>query len=131
MSGVLPAPTPEMVAFIEKHGKLDPAFKKQWLAALRSGNYKQGIGELQTKTGEFCCLGVACDITGPRTTRFWAPNGHRKATIPLQTRDIPRVLKGTDNHWSPTKNPVVKFLAKHNDDGVSFKRIATWVEKYL
>lgn len=34
---------------------------KQWVEALRSGNYKQGYGQLR-KQDKFCCLGVACDI---------------------------------------------------------------------
>lgn len=38
-------------------------FLVKWIAALRSGNYKQGTGrlyEIVCKT--YCCLGVACDI---------------------------------------------------------------------
>lgn len=34
---------------------------KKWLAALRSGKYRQGYGHLR-KNDRFCCLGVACDI---------------------------------------------------------------------
>ena len=39
------------------------AFRKKWLAALRSGEYEQATGELRDAVG-FCCLGVACDISG-------------------------------------------------------------------
>lgn len=35
---------------------------KAWVAALRSGEYKQGRLALRTRTGEFCCLGVACEL---------------------------------------------------------------------
>jgi hypothetical protein len=42
--------------------KMNPEFKADWLAALRSGEYPQGRGALRNKQGEFCCLGVACDI---------------------------------------------------------------------
>ncbi|MES2366991.1 MAG: hypothetical protein V4563_14040 [Pseudomonadota bacterium] len=34
---------------------------KQWVAALRSGKYKQGKGKLR-RGDEFCCLGVLCDL---------------------------------------------------------------------
>lgn len=34
---------------------------KQWVAALRSDEYKQGFGALHEGDG-FCCLGVACDV---------------------------------------------------------------------
>lgn len=37
---------------------------KQWIAALRSGNYQQGFGQLH-KNGAFCALGVLCDIVKP------------------------------------------------------------------
>lgn len=33
-------------------------------AALRSGEYKQGVGMLRDYDGAFCCLGVACVING-------------------------------------------------------------------
>lgn len=39
------------------------AFRKRWVAALRSGEYRQTRGELRDAAG-FCCLGVACDISG-------------------------------------------------------------------
>lgn len=34
-----------------------------FIAALRSGEYKQGNSRLNTNGNEFCCLGVACDIS--------------------------------------------------------------------
>jgi hypothetical protein len=33
-----------------------------WTGALRSGDYAQGSGVLKTQTGEFCCLGVLCEL---------------------------------------------------------------------
>lgn len=36
---------------------------KKWVAALRSGKYKQGTAVLHNVTrGTHCCLGVACDL---------------------------------------------------------------------
>lgn len=37
--------------------------RKQLVAALRSGNYQQTTKVLKDENG-FCCLGVACDISG-------------------------------------------------------------------
>ena len=34
----------------------------KWLAALRSGQYKQGKQTLRSDDNKFCCLGVALDI---------------------------------------------------------------------
>jgi hypothetical protein len=43
--------------------KLEPKFKKHWLEALESGKYKQGRRSLRGNAyGEWCCLGVACDV---------------------------------------------------------------------
>lgn len=46
-------------------GKLNPEVKAKWVAALRSGEYKQGRSYLHyIDEGEshFCCLGVLCDL---------------------------------------------------------------------
>lgn len=36
----------------------------KWIAALRSGDYKQGKGALRKKDDTYCCLGVLCAILG-------------------------------------------------------------------
>lgn len=44
---------------------MNPEIKAQWIAALRSGEYQQGRGYLNSHTEEgdkFCCLGVLCDL---------------------------------------------------------------------
>ena len=34
-----------------------------WVTALRSGDYRQGIGSLYNiSSGTYCCLGVACEV---------------------------------------------------------------------
>lgn len=43
---------------------MDPEYKKLWVEALLSGKYTQGHGHLAPCDGQFCCLGVACDISG-------------------------------------------------------------------
>ncbi len=40
---------------------MNPELKAQWLAALRSGDYKQGSHQL-VRNDRYCCLGVACDL---------------------------------------------------------------------
>ena len=45
--------------------KMDAEIKAQWVAALRSGDYRQAKGNLRvdTSTGVgYCCLGVLCDL---------------------------------------------------------------------
>jgi hypothetical protein len=39
------------------------AHRKDWLAALRSGKYKQG--KIRLRYGDnYCCLGIACEVAG-------------------------------------------------------------------
>lgn len=59
---------------------MSPYWKAKWLAALRSGNYTQGHGQLRTEANEpesndtvlcyetrFCCLGVLCEVVKAET----------------------------------------------------------------
>lgn len=50
---------------------LDTTFKEEWLAALESGDYVQGIGQLRDDTDQFCCLGVACDLAVKKGLGQW------------------------------------------------------------
>ena len=45
-----------------------------WVKALRSGEYKQAIGQLR-REGSYCCLGVACDLYGKHALKGdrWEP----------------------------------------------------------
>lgn len=45
------------------HG-MSEDLKDRWVAALRSGKYEQGTGQLRLG-GTFCCLGVLCDVVDP------------------------------------------------------------------
>ena len=42
------------------------AHREQWIEALRSGKYEQAKGILRDvdDNNKFCCLGVACEISG-------------------------------------------------------------------
>lgn len=52
---------PEADYMVDSDLRLDPAFKRAWIAALRSGTFKQTQQRLKTPDGH-CCLGVACEI---------------------------------------------------------------------
>lgn len=49
---------------------MDTRIKNKWLHALRSGEYKQDVGALNTGHG-FCCLGVLCDIYSQENDVPW------------------------------------------------------------
>lgn len=53
--------------------KMDQYVKGLWTKALNDDSYKQGRGQL-LKDGEFCCLGVLCDIYIKQTNLAeWLP----------------------------------------------------------
>lgn len=108
-----------------------------WVAALRSGKYKQAKGYLRTSNG-FCCLGVACDIAskhkwakveveeGPKAIYY----SGKDTLLPWSVQSAlgfrennAEIADGVrcKNHFS---------LVGANDSGASFKRIAAFVEKH-
>ena len=105
--------------------KLPKASKRQWLKALRSGEYKQGVGALKSMAGDtgeqqFCCLGVA-----------------RDAGLCTRKKPSDKTDSCQDEYVTTTFLPmnVQKFLANKNDgdggDRWSFSKIANWIERNL
>ena len=120
------------------------AIAEQWIEALRSGKYKQTDGQLRSSEG-FCCLGVLCNLHAQAHPKIAAketdPNTYlgEDSGLPsevMQWAGIKSALGEVDgadydNDWRPVKihGDDYESLADANDCGVSFKRIATWVEK--
>jgi hypothetical protein len=95
------------------------ALKSKWVAALRSGKYKQVTGSLQNNGG-FCCLGVLCDISPAVMGRIDNPNtlgreGYTYAGFSSEQEDILTELND----------------GAHGRKKRGFKGIATWIEKNL
>lgn len=53
-------------------------FYTQWLAALRSGEYQQGVATLRHED-TYCCLGVACDIATKNGMGRWISTEHQNS----------------------------------------------------
>lgn len=49
---------------------MNPEVKAKWVAALRSGEYKQAKGRLRDGDA-YCCLGVLCDLHAKETGEYW------------------------------------------------------------
>jgi hypothetical protein len=52
--------------------KLPPDIKREWIAALRGGEFKQAREALRTDTGResgYCCLGVMAEVLDPGVLR--------------------------------------------------------------
>jgi hypothetical protein len=117
--------------------KLPKDFKKKWLKALRSGKYAQGtrcLKQIETikdkKVATYCCLGVACHIAGASsiTDKQVIQNGlleHNGKKI-KSINKVPKLLHGIAGD-----NRIVNKLSYMNDNRVSFKKIADWIEKKL
>lgn len=78
--------------------EMDPVIRARWVAALRSGEYPQGHGALRVGDGNFCCLGVLCElavkdgvISPPvETNGYWQYSGE-SGTLPLPVADWAKV----------------------------------------
>ena len=110
--------------------------KQQWLNALRSNEYSQGTGHLQTPDG-FCCLGVLCDIYAKETGTPWETTSDgRFSYIKGESNYLPEEVK----EWAGLDrcSPLVKTshlgdgitgLAFLNDNGIEFSEIAQIIEE--
>lgn len=95
---------------------------KEWLVALRSGNYNQGPGWL-CNNNIYCCLGIYCDIKNelkpvPDTT--WYITNHIDST-------------GVPSHewFEEDTGFTTTFWRLNDDDHMSFFDIADFIEYLL
>ena len=106
--------------------------KSDWIAALRSGEYKQGSRDLRDVDGNFCCLGVLTEINGWSFENETYLSGEGALAVKADA------ATGTGNLRSmglptPYRHGVNNFinLAAMNDAGVSFAEIADFLEEHL
>jgi len=109
---------------------------KNWVATLRSGEYRQGKEYLRhidlvgnEKPDCFCCLGVLCDMYDSQAwgvSRFATvysydgdPNNSPAMDIPPQS-----VLD-----WAGIDDDDATVLAGMNDEGMDFSDIADYIER--
>jgi len=122
--------------------------KKQalkWTKALRSGKYKQGKNKLHDAQGNYCCLGVACEIFTFKNVTVLREEDGTISGLHLESQpDILRLLNiknegflGTylgeeiPGYCAPPKeycSPKVATLAFLNDRNFTFDEIADIIE---
>lgn len=109
---------------------MKPEIKKLWLAALRSGEHKQGVGTLKMGDG-FCCLGVLCDLHAQsHPGNRWYPKKTRGEYYQGETTyPTTEVIK-----WAglEKRDPITSkgALSHMNDSGnYSFEQIADIIER--
>ena len=123
---------------------MNQEIKERWVAALRSGEYKQGRGSLN-KGDFFCCLGVLCDLAAKEGLVdavvdsgldlysggevLYSDKRNREDASNLILPDVVKEWAGLDEN-----NPSVNSsgtLAELNDQGYDFEYIAATIENQL
>lgn len=108
---------------------------EKWVAALRSSKYKQGHSVLQNKYGEFCCLGVLCELAV--NENIIPPPTMESDRVIYDIMDTTGISSTKIREWSGLQtslgiigiiNVGSNQLAFMNDNGESFAGIATIIE---
>lgn len=112
---------------------MNQTIKEKWITALRSGEYKQGKDVLRSGD-EFCCLGVLCDLICPhgwseRESSTYVEGTMKPCTEHLLTQKV--LPHGSILGVSGLYRSDARELADMNDCGVSFIRIAKYIEENL
>jgi hypothetical protein len=113
---------------------MDKDVKEQWLTALRSGEYKQCIGELKNPGGEHCCLGVLLQSQGWETTPYHKDNADYTYYMSPQgdiNNEECELSENTRSEFGLTRPQEVHLMKLNDDKGWSFKLISKWIEDHL
>ena len=105
---------------------------RDWISALRSGEYRQSERALRTGDG-YCCLGVACDLfdtNGWRSTDggnwcYEAASERSVVNLPPRVRDA-YALASMEGKYQERRS-----LMHLNDTGHPFGEIADFIEANL
>ena len=136
--------------------KIESEFKKKWLLALRSDNYRQIKSHLGDGSNGRCCLGVGADIAGvysyiPDTSFNGRPSSSERVHRLYRDRELqrPQLLpswqQASPGHEIkdefPSTDMLVRMgglnseaastLANMNDDGDTFLSIADFIEDHF
>jgi hypothetical protein len=107
--------------------KLPKVFKKQWLKALKSGDYKQGTGSLISRNSNqentYCCLGVAAHMCGSGDSILRCKYFIKKGEGLRGISKIPDILKGDSG--------LPETLAQLNDAEDNFELVIEFIENNL
>lgn len=108
---------------------MNKEIKEEWLAALKSGEYKKGIGMLRSGDDRYCCLGVLCDLHNKKQE----VNGWVAHKIVDETKYSYHCSVGYSplavQEWSDLKTMIT--LTKLNDSSDTFDKVIEYIEKQL
>ena len=95
---------------------MEKELRDRWVAALRSGEYKQGKSALR-RDGKYCCLGVLREIIHPGCHASKWNKGQYLSTVALRSVRFGERIQIT--------------LGEMNDHGSTFSEIADYIEANL
>lgn len=115
---------------------------REWVDALRSGEYEQGTGQL-SRDGEYCCLGVLCELAhkkglldkdidslGSGNVIYTDGDDRDEMMPPVSIRRWAGIDDWTVEREDEDEDWVETELAVLNDDnGYSFDEIADLIER--
>ena len=106
--------------------------RSKLLEALRSGQYSQTTNSLRTKVG-YCCLGVACDISGlgewvdtkEGDYSYQIPNEQsQRGSLPKKVQEYYGFMSDNGGYGAD----ISIALSNLNDSGATFEEIADTIE---
>jgi hypothetical protein len=111
---------------------MNKRIKKEWVKALRSGEFAQARGALKDG-GSYCCLGVLCELHRRKFGGKWTPGAEGGVEYLNANGVLPvRVLEWAElTERSPVVPSSCVDLATLNDSGSPFTKIADVIEKEL
>ena len=111
--------------------------KDLWVAALRSGDYKQHKKRLTSANrSAHCCMGVLCEVAIKEGVRLHIEKRLDKSRrVTLYYSGMPNTLPPVAMKWAGMRTSMGAFqksigsLVQMNDSGDSFEKIADVIEK--
>lgn len=100
---------------------------KKWIAALRSGEYKQAKKHLRTEEG-FCCLGVLCDIYAKEGLGQWNEDFGRDDNSPPELVLEWVGLKNCEGRYHRNDETTTYLTVDNDSRGKTFSEIADIIE---
>jgi hypothetical protein len=95
--------------------------RQAWVAALRSGEFRQGTGAMRKEDGSMCCLGVLYQVVNGRRPRL-------NLAVPGKKTTMACGLHNCEGRVEKDIVPGLKSLWTANDAGVNFLKIADIIE---
>ena len=110
--------------------------KLAWIQALESGEYEQGVGQLQ-KNGHYCVLAVLCDLHRKMTNQgdwfsldFYRTHGDQKVSRYYPTAEVEKWAGVPSNsQWNVVVDGENHGLHELNDNGTPFSELAKLIKE--